>query len=165
MTTTDRDVETQLEEYGRIARRKALGYLDVDGDPEHLRTPATDYLLRPGKALRPALCLATCGALGGDPDRALVTAAALELLHTAFLVHDDVEDDSDLRRGGPTLHRRYGRAVAINTGDALFVCAMAALDDNREVLGRRLATRLAGEFRFMARQTVEGQAMELGWQR
>lgn len=165
MTTTRRAIESRLEEYGRRARHKALVYLDGDDDGEYLRTPASDYLLRPGKALRPAMCLAACGAFGGDPDRAMPTAAALELLHTAFLVHDDVEDDSDLRRGLPTLHRRYGRAVAINTGDGLIVYAMAALDDNRSLLGRRLAARLAGEFQFMARQTVEGQAMELGWQR
>lgn len=165
MTTTRRATEARLEEYGRRARREALTYLDGDIDAEHLRDPAADYLLRPGKALRPALCLSTCGAFGGEVDRALPTAAALELFHTAFLVHDDVEDDSDLRRGLPTLHRRYGQAVAVNTGDALIVFGLAALDDNRRVLGRRLAARLVGEFQFMARHTVEGQAMELGWQR
>jgi geranylgeranyl diphosphate synthase type II len=93
------------------------------------------------------------------------TAAALELLHTAFLVHDDVEDDSELRRGEPTLHRTYGRALAINAGDGLAVFALGALRENERRLGRRLASRIWSEFDFMARQTVEGQAVELGWQR
>jgi geranylgeranyl diphosphate synthase type II len=93
------------------------------------------------------------------------SAAAIELLHTAFLVHDDVEDDSELRRGEPTLHRTYGRALAINAGDGLALFALGALRDNERRLGRRLASRIWSEFDFMARQTVEGQAIELGWQR
>jgi geranylgeranyl diphosphate synthase type II len=86
-------------------------------------------------------------------------------LHTAFLVHDDVEDDSELRRGKPTLHRQYGRALAINAGDGLAVLALGALRDNESRLGPRLSARIWSEFDFMARQTVDGQAQELGWQR
>ena len=164
MTTTD-PVVGELERYGALAREAALGYLAADGLSPYLIEPATEYLARGGKALRPALCLATCEAFGGDPARALPSAAAIELLHTAFLVHDDVEDDSDLRRGAPTLHRRFGRAVAMNAGDGLAVLALGALRDNEELLGRRLAARVWAEFDFMARQTVEGQALELGWQR
>lgn len=164
MTTTDPVVE-ELERYGALARESALGYLAADGLSPYLIDPAAEYLSRGGKALRPALCLATCEAFGGDPARALPSAAAIELLHTAFLVHDDVEDESDLRRGGPTLHRRYGRAAAMNAGDGLAVLALGALRENERLLGGRLAARVWAEFDFMARQTVEGQALELGWQR
>ena len=131
----------------------------------YVGVPAADYLQRAGKGLRPALCLATCTAFGGDVEDALPSAAAIELLHTAFLVHDDVEDDSELRRGGPTLHRQYGRALAMNAGDGLAVLALGALRDNQCRLGRRLAARIWSEFDLMARQTVDGQARELGWQR
>lgn len=93
------------------------------------------------------------------------SAAAIELVHTALLVHDDVEDDSELRRGEPTLHRLYGRASAINAGDGLAVIALGALRDNERVLGPRLANRIWSEFDVMARHTVNGQARELGWQR
>ena len=96
---------------------------------------------------------------------ALPSAVALELLHTAFLVHDDVEDDSELRRGGPTLHRQYGRALAVNAGDGLAVLALGALRENQQRLGPDLAGRIWSEFDFMARLTVDGQARELGWQR
>jgi geranylgeranyl diphosphate synthase type II len=132
---------------------------------EHLRTPAAEYLGRGGKGLRPALCLATCEAFGGNLEAALPSAAALELLHTAFLVHDDVEDDSELRRGSPTLHQQYGRALAVNAGDGLAVLALGALRDNERTLGPSLAARIWAEFDFMARLTVDGQARELGWQR
>ncbi len=164
MTTTDTVVE-ELERYGGMAREAALSHLVADGLSPYLVAPAAEYLSRGGKALRPALCLATCEAFGGDPARALPSAAAIELLHTAFLVHDDVEDDSDLRRGAATLHRQYGRAVAMNAGDGLAVVALGALRDNERLLGRRMAARIWAEFDFMARQTVEGQALELGWQR
>ena len=91
----------QLDDYDRIARRAALSYLRGSGVSSYVGVPAEDYLQRSGKGLRPALCLATCTAFGGDVEDALPSAAAIELFHTAFLVHDDVEDDSELRRGGP----------------------------------------------------------------
>ena len=155
----------QLEDYASHARLVAASYLREDTFSPYLEVPAADYLERGGKGLRPALCLATCSAFGGEIEAALPSAAAIELLHTAFLVHDDVEDDSDLRRGEPTLHRQYGTALAINAGDGLAVLALGALRDNERALGRRLAGRVWSEFDLMARHTVDGQARELGWQR
>src|SRR5947209_425304 len=70
-----------------------------------------EYPLRPGKAFRPSLCVATCRALGGRLQDVLRTAAVLELYHNAFLLHDDVEDGSLMRRGYPTLHRDYGMPI------------------------------------------------------
>lgn len=153
-----------LADYGTRARRQALSYVPFDAS-EYLVEPASDYLHRGGKGLRPALCLAACEAFGGRLDAALPTAAAIELFHTAFLVHDDVEDDSQLRRGAPTLHRLHGSALAINAGDGLAFFALAALRDNERTLGWRTASRIWSEFDLMARHTVEGQAMELGWRR
>ncbi len=154
----------RLAAYDRVARAAAVGYLESVSSP-YLTEPARDYLDRAGKGLRPALCLATCEAFGGREDDALPSAAAIELLHTAFLVHDDVEDDSELRRGRPTLHRVVGTGLAVNAGDGLAVVALGALRENDGLLGRRLSGRVWAEFDFMARQTVQGQARELGWQR
>lgn len=159
------DVAERLAHYDALARSAARSYLAAGDLSDHLRVPAADYVERGGKGLRPALLLATLEAFGGRLEDGLPSAAALELAHTAFLVHDDVEDDSDLRRGEPTLHRRYGRGIAVNAGDGLAVLALGALRDNDQVLGRRLAGRVWSEFEFMARQTVDGQARELGWLR
>jgi geranylgeranyl diphosphate synthase, type II len=159
------DFHDRLAAYGGAARQAAARYLGGDGLSPYLLGPAGDYLDRGGKGLRPALCMATCAAFGGREEDAVPSAAAIELVHTALLVHDDVEDDSDLRRGEPTLHRRYGRASAINAGDGLAVVALGALRDNERLLGPRLARRVWSEFDVMARHTVNGQARELGWQR
>jgi geranylgeranyl diphosphate synthase type II len=104
-------------------------------------------------------------AFGGELDEALPSAVAIELLHNAFLVHDDVEDASELRRGSPTLHELHGVPLAVNAGDALVLLAATPLRENRDRLGVRLAAEVVDEFDRMARHTVEGQAIELGWRR
>ena len=79
-------------------------------------------LLAGGKRIRPVLALATARAVGRDPHELLPFAAALELIHTYSLIHDDLPamDDDDLRRGRPTCHVKYGEDVAILAGDALY---------------------------------------------
>jgi geranylgeranyl diphosphate synthase type II len=83
-------------------------------------------LLAGGKRVRPVLALATARALGADPGRYLPVAAALELIHTYSLIHDDLPamDDDALRRGLPTSHVKYGEDVAILAGDGLFAEAI-----------------------------------------
>jgi geranylgeranyl diphosphate synthase, type II len=83
-------------------------------------------LLAGGKRVRPVLALATARALGADPRRYLRVAAALELIHTYSLIHDDLPamDDDELRRGQPTVHVRFGEDVAILAGDGLFAEAI-----------------------------------------
>ncbi|HEX6687445.1 MAG TPA: polyprenyl synthetase family protein [Solirubrobacterales bacterium] len=158
-------VEADLARYGAMTR-DALSLYVPDMEPRrHLWDLVAEYPGRGGKAIRPALCLATAVAFGGEVDEALPSAAALELLHNAFLVHDDIEDASLLRRGRPTLHAEHGVPLAINAGDALVVLAGSALRDNRRRLGSRLASRIGDEFDLMARRTIEGQARELGWRR
>lgn len=120
-----------------------------------------DYPLREGKGLRPALCIATCRALGGTLEGALTTAAVLELYHNAFLIHDDVEDGSLERRRLPTLHRQHGVPVAINVGDGMLALALEPLLDNARLVGLGRALRVLRAIARMARESAEGQALEL----
>jgi geranylgeranyl diphosphate synthase type II len=124
-----------------------------------------DYPLRGGKALRPALCIATCLGLGGHLEAILPTAATLELYHNAFLIHDDIEDESWWRRGKPTLHIDHGIPVAVNVGDAMLSLSLQPLLDNVERVGLGPALRILRAVAHMTRQTVEGQAIELEWVR
>src|SRR5262245_55417585 len=82
-----------------------------------------------GKRLRPIVAVAACEALSGRAEDVVAPAAALEMIHTYSLVHDDLPamDDDDLRRGRPTLHRAYGEAEAILAGDALLTLAFQVL--------------------------------------
>jgi geranylgeranyl diphosphate synthase, type II len=122
-----------------------------------------DYPFREGKGLRPAILLSAARAAGGRLDEAQVSAAALELYHNAFLVHDDVEDGSDYRRGRITMLREHGAAVAVNVGDATNVLAMQLLLENVGRIGVHKGLLVLREVERMARESVEGQAIELQW--
>jgi geranylgeranyl pyrophosphate synthase/uncharacterized protein with NAD-binding domain and iron-sulfur cluster len=129
----------------------------------HLYGLVKDFLDRSGKGLRPALCIATARALGGRAENAFPAAAGLEMLHNAFLVHDDIEDGSYWRRGVPTMHRRAGIPVAVNTGDCMNALAMRLFRKTGEQLGPAAAMRIFDEVDHLLVETLEGQAMELGW--
>ena len=122
-----------------------------------------EYPLREGKGFRPALCLAACQACGGRMADAVTSAAALELFHNAFLIHDDLEDGSLSRRGSPTLHAKYGVGIAANVGDGMNVLALGTLLRNVELIGLERALSTVREAEQMARESVEGQAIELDW--
>jgi geranylgeranyl diphosphate synthase type II len=158
-------VPSMLKEYGDLTRVALCEYLRPREPRRHLYNIVADYPRRGGRMLRPTLCIATARALGASLDEAVRSATALELFHNAFLVHDDVEDGSEERRGRPTLHTLHGVAVAVNVGDALTLIGLRALIDNRRTLGPGLALRILEETERMARESVEGQAVELGWRR
>jgi geranylgeranyl diphosphate synthase, type II len=124
-----------------------------------------DYPLREAKGLRPALCIAACRALGGKLDAVLRSAAVLELYHNAFLIHDDIEDESILRRGRPTLHRTHGVPIAVNVGDAMLALSLQPLLDNVGAIGLGPSLRVLQAVARMTRESVEGQALELDWVR
>lgn len=155
-------VEATLSRYRTLALERMLETVPADG-PRYLYDVVRDYLQRPAKGMRPALCLAACGAWGGDVGAAVGTATAVELLHNAFLVFDDVQDESELRRGSPSLQSEYGVGVALNVGNALYVLAFELLRANRSVLGPTLTERIIRETLQMMRHTLEGQAIEIGW--
>ncbi|MCP3100724.1 polyprenyl synthetase family protein [Myxococcus sp. K15C18031901] len=122
-----------------------------------------DYPFREAKGLRPALCIATCRALGGKLESVASSAAVLELYHNAFLIHDDIEDESLLRRNAPTLHRQHGVAVAVNVGDGMLALSLQPLLENVARLGLGASLRILQAVARMTRESVEGQALELEW--
>jgi geranylgeranyl diphosphate synthase, type II len=129
----------------------------------YLYDPLAAHLSRIGKGIRPALCMATCQAFGGRESQALQSAVALEMLHNAFLVHDDVEDESELRHGRPTMRAEHGMPIAVNAGDMLNALSLKLLRENLPVLGPKLTRRIFEEVDHLMRESLEGQALELGW--
>jgi geranylgeranyl diphosphate synthase, type II len=114
------DVERELH---------ALRFTATAAGTAGLETAMRYSLLAGGKRIRPVLAMATATAIGQDPRSVLPLAAAIELIHTYSLIHDDLPamDDDDLRRGRPTCHVRFGEDVAILAGDALYAEAFRHL--------------------------------------
>jgi geranylgeranyl diphosphate synthase type II len=154
----------ELGRYATLTRGAMERFLLREPPGAYLDDLVCDYPLRAGKGLRPALLLATCQAYGGSVGEGLPSAVALELLHNAFLIHDDLEDGSRLRRGRPALHELHGFGLAVNAGDALACLALQALSDMEE-LGAGLTRMLVDELLNVVRQTTDGQALDLGWRR
>jgi geranylgeranyl diphosphate synthase type II len=152
-----------LQEYGAIVRAELDNYLPRREPRRYLYDLVADYPYRGGKMMRPALCIATARAFGASIEEAIGSAVAIELMHNALLIHDDIEDESETRRGMPTLHALHGVPLALNAGDLMSLMSLRPLMDNIDVLGPELALRILEETELMAQETAEGQAMELGW--
>jgi len=162
------------------------GSATASGYPEHLRGAVEEYLatlrfnvdpesvgleeamryslLAGGKRIRPVLALATASAIGREPTWVMPLAAAIELIHTYSLIHDDLPamDDDDLRRGRPTCHRAFGEDVAILAGDGLYAEAFVLLLSRQEAP----PDRLVAAARELARATgaqgmVAGQYIDV----
>jgi len=156
-------VRSVLDDYGRATSAGIGRYMHNASDDPRLFELVNDYPSRGGRSLRASLCIAAARAFGGRPEHAIQSAIALELMHNAFLIHDDVEDESEERRGKPALHVLHGVPIAINAGDGLAVLSLEPLIDNRQTLGPRLAFDVLREAQRMALETVEGQTLELAW--
>jgi geranylgeranyl diphosphate synthase type II len=163
--TSDGLVQTVLGEYGELTRRCIQTYLPADEQRSYLYGLLADYPRRGGKMLRSSLCIAMARATGAPVEDALASAASIELMHNALLVHDDIEDESQQRRGTPTLHAMYGVPLALNAGDAMGLLSLRPLKDNLYRLGLATGLRIFDETERMAWESAEGQALELGWMR
>jgi geranylgeranyl diphosphate synthase type II len=165
MSQTPELVSEVLQRYGGATREGLKKYLPAGSANRHLYDLLADYPNRGGKMMRPSICIATARAFGASLDDALCSAIAMEMMHNALLIHDDIQDESEIRRGQPTLHMLHGIPLAINAGDGLLLLSLRPLLDNIENIGTHLALRILHETEQMAWEAAEGQAMELGWRR
>lgn len=130
----------------------------------YLYTPLLEFSRNGGKRHRPLICLAACRAVGGDVEKATSAAVAIEHFHTAALLHDDIADEAELRRGKPCLHLTEGVGLAINVGDLglSLVNGTVMRDDS---LDDATKVRVVTELINMTQHTIEGQALDIGWAR
>lgn len=121
--------------------RKLFGFTERSGAElsKPLRDSVEYSLMSGGKRIRPVLALEFCRLFGGDEQAALRMGAAIEMVHTYSLIHDDLPcmDDDDIRRGKPTNHKVFGEATAVLAGDALLTYAFGVLAKNRDPLRDR----------------------------
>lgn len=159
----DDDLQETMQRMKRAVVDEILRLLPRRSPRAELYDLMRDYVVREGKGLRPTLTIATCMALGGAADAAVRAAGALEMFHNGFLVHDDIADESTHRRGKPTLHMRHGVGLAVNAGDGMNLFAIDLVLSNLPTRGLAGTLGLIHEVMHMCRETVEGQAIELGW--
>lgn len=149
------------------AEMLARAVIEADPDPlaEHhwqkaLLGPMRDFLSRPGREFRASIV--ECGWTIAGRELAEMPPTlpmALELLHAGSLIIDDIQDESEMRRGQPALHRRYGTPVAINTGNWLYFAASTLIDDLEVTVDAKLA--LLRILRRAVLRCHQGQALDL----
>jgi len=149
--------ENQALDKFRNAVEAKLSTIAKSNKPNSLYEPVRYAVEGGGKRLRPIIVLASCEAMGGNPEDALDAAVAVELLHTFTLVHDDIMDADTWRRGRETVHKKWNSSSAILSGDALLVLAYQSLmrtktDDIRT---------LSELFNDGALGVCEGQALDI----
>lgn len=137
-----------------------MANVTAGGRLDRLGVIAQEHLSTGGKRMRARLCLAAAAALGVDRLAAAPWAAAIELLHNATLVHDDIQDGDLIRRGQPTVWVRHGVAQAINAGDLMLMLPFLAVD-HFEDLDDGVRWRLARALARHSASTVRGQSEEL----
>lgn len=130
------DMKSNLEKYAKQVDEKLVSFLPQAKEGQKSVVRAMHYSLsNGGKRLRPVLVLEFCKMCGGDVDKAMAYACAIEYIHTYSLIHDDLPcmDDDDLRRGKPSNHKVFGEDIALLAGDALLTLAFSAMLSDRAV--------------------------------
>ncbi len=123
-----------------------------------------DAAAKKGKRVRPFLLLLVHEAAGGRWQQALPAAVAVELIHNFSLIHDDIQDRSETRRGRPTVWARWGKAQAINAGDALFAQAFAVMAPLQEAFGPQRALEAMRVLAQACVALVQGQVLDLSFE-
>ena len=136
---------------------EAIERLPLEREPRRLYEPVSYTMAGGGKRLRPVLTLMTCDALGGSLDEALPVALGIEMFHNFTLLHDAVMDRADVRRGRPTVHRRWNDNVAILSGDAMLTLATQLVAQ----APRRCLPEVLDLFNATAMEIYEGQQWDM----
>jgi geranylgeranyl diphosphate synthase, type I len=136
----------------------------------HYHMGWVDETLRPGdfevgKRIRPLLCLMACEAVGGETQRSLPAAAAVEILHNFSLVHDDIEDGDEMRRHRPTMWKLWGIPQAVNAGDGMFALSyQAMLRLQNQAVPAQVIVAVLDYFTRMCLRLTEGQYLDLSFE-
>ena len=137
-----------------------LAQMQFPEEPELLYKPILYSMSGGGKRIRPTLLMLTCEAFGGDVQQALPAAAAVEMFHNFTLLHDDIMDNAEVRRGKPSVYARWGENVAILSGDAMMIYAYRLLGATQT----DKLPRVMNIFTTMALEVCEGQQYDMDFE-
>ncbi len=134
----------------------------IPKDPSEVYDLIMPYVRRGGKRIRPILSfLSFLACKGGKDNKIIRPVAILELFHNFTLIHDDIEDNSEMRRGEPTLHKLCGIPMALNSGDAMYTCIWKSIAELK--LPQEEKSHLSSLYADSFKRVVEGQGIELYW--
>jgi len=150
-----------LTEIKTLIDEEMAKHIPKEGKPQVLFDACWDFIGAGGKKLRPALIATACETLGGNPQETVPAGASLEIAHNFLLIHDDIEDFSELRRGHPCLHVKYGIPQAVNVGDYLFAKSVEVCLSGERVWGPTKMKKVLDLMTEMYVTTAEGQAAEI----
>ena len=137
-----------------------LAQIQLPEEPKRLYEPILYSMSGGGKRIRPTLLLLACEAFGGDVQGALPAAAAVEMFHNFTLLHDDIMDNAEVRRGKPSVYARWGENVAILSGDAMMIYAYRLLGATQS----DKLSRVMNIFTTMALEVCEGQQYDMDFE-
>ena len=151
-----------MNKYIELVDKKLDEFMPVEY-PENIFKSMKYTVTLPGKRLRPVMCLEACRIMGGEVEKAVPTACAIEMLHAQSLIHDDLPcmDNDDFRRGKPSNHKVFGEAIAVLAGDALLSFAPQLIIDKSELSADvvlkvlREFTSSAGAYQLIAGQVAD----------
>lgn len=152
------------ERYIEILLGRAGYKYDTDAFKKSILDPAWYLLGSGGKRWRPVLGMLVLEALGKNPLNYLEFLIVPEVIHNATLIHDDIEDNSDVRRGMPAVHKNFGLDVALNVGDFMYFFPMRALTDSKKLTQRQKNLILSFYVKELTRVTL-GQSVDIAWHR
>jgi geranylgeranyl diphosphate synthase type II len=156
-----REGEMFSSEYLRELTDKAVSSLGVSPEAEKLFAPVRYILSIGGKRIRPVMCLMACNLFKDKIDDAVMPAVGIEVFHNFTLIHDDIIDKADLRRGSPTVHAKWGSDQAILSGDVMAFLAT-------ECIGHAPAGVLSQALRIFNRAAIEvctGQQLDIDYEK
>lgn len=136
---------------------QAIAAIPYPAEPDQLYAPIAYHMALGGKRIRPVLVLMACDALGGDAAGALDAALGIEMFHNFTLLHDDVMDNADVRRGKPTVHRRWSSNTAILSGDTMLTLAT-------QFIARTSNSAVMDLFNKTAIEIYEGQQWDMDFE-
>ena len=156
------DFQEYLDQYAGVIGDLVNRYIPHGDHPDmdrYLYGPLMKYSKNGGKRHRPLIALAGCLVVGGDMNKAISSAAAIEHFHTAALIHDDIADEAELRRGEPCLHLSEGLGLALNMGD-LGLSLVNGTVINDPALDNAVKVRVVTELIEMTRRAIVGGGTE-----
>lgn len=154
-------MEKLLRDIRKTIDKEIEKYLPRNHNPKVLSDISWYFLDSGGKRIRPALLLFSCQAINGNSKKAIPAAVAMELIHSSLLIHDDILDFSDQRRGRLAVYKKFGLAHGVNVGDYFATKSYECLASGANAWGHEKTIKVLELMTEMTTKTLEGQAMDI----